>query len=307
MIQMPGSSYRGELSRLTSEEIVLRDSLQSTIKELATKIGSRNSGVYSKLADAANFLESALTKAGYLVNRKSFEVDQKVFSNLEVEIPGSEQAGEIVIVGAHYDTAFTSRGANDNGSGVAAVLELARLFKDTKPSKTLRFVEFTNEEPPFFQTNGMGSAVYAKTSKAKHEKIVAVLSLETMGYYSTQPNSQKYPVPLNLFYPSEGDFVGFIGDISSGKLVRSAIASFRQHTKFPSEGASLPSGLPGVGWSDQWSFWQQGYPAIMVSDTAPYRYPHYHTIDDTPDKIDFDRFAQVVKGLQSVIADLAGV
>ena len=185
------------------------------------------------------------------------------------------------------------------------MLELARAFALKKPGRTLRFVEFVNEEPPFFQTPDMGSVVYAKRSRKAGEKIVAMLSLETMGYYSDEPGTQKYPFPLNLVYPSSGNFIGFIGNIESGDLVRDAIASFRRNVQFPSEGAALPAQIPGVGWSDQWSFWQEGYPGIMVTDTAPYRYPYYHTAQDTADKINFDRLARVVAGLEKVISDLA--
>jgi hypothetical protein len=134
-----------------------------------------------------------------------------------------------------------------------------------------------------------------------------MLSLETIGYYSNEPGSQKYTFPLNLFYPTVGNFIGFISNPASGDLVRNAIASFRHHTKYPSQGAALPNKIPGVGWSDHWAFWQQGYPGIMVTDTAPFRYPYYHTPEDTPDKINFEPTARVVAGLAKVVADLAGV
>jgi Zn-dependent M28 family amino/carboxypeptidase len=171
----------------------------------------------------------------------------------------------------------------------------------------LRFLEFVNEEPPFFLSEDMDSLVYAKRCKQRQEKVVAMFSLETMGYYSDEIGSQKYPPPLGLIYPLQGNFIGFIGNIGSGSLVRDAIASFRRHTQFPSEGAALPSQIPGVGWSDHWSFWQQGYQAVMVTDTAPFRYPYYHTTGDTPDKVDYERLARVVVGLERVVADLSGL
>ena len=237
--------------------------------------------------------------------RQEYKIEDKTYYNLEVEKLGSEKPNEVIVIGAHYDSAFMSPGANDNGTGAAATLELARIFAQKSTKRTIRFVEFTNEEPPFFWTEDMGSLVYAKQIKQRQTKVVAMLSLETMGYFSDMVGSQKYPFPLNLFYPKQGNFIGFIGNLNSGDLVRRSIASFRRHAQFPSEGASLPGWIPGVGWSDQWSFWQQGYQGIMITDTAPYRYPYYHTLDDTFDRIDFDKLARVVSGLVEVISDLA--
>jgi hypothetical protein len=151
----------------------------------------------------------------------------------------------------------------------------------------------------------MGSWVYAKACRARGDNIVAMLSLETLAYYSTAPDSQHYPPPLGLAYPSTGDFVGFVGNVSSRSLVRRAIGTFRQSASFPSEGAALPEGVPGIGWSDHWAFWQEGYKAIMVTDTAPYRNPNYHLPGDTPDTLNFDNLARVTAGIEAVITQLA--
>jgi Zn-dependent M28 family amino/carboxypeptidase len=307
MIQMPLKSFKGELQPLTQKEIILRDALKQNVQTLACEIGKRNYRYYKNLVAANDFLSASFASAGYQVKKHPITIDNRTYYNLEVEIPGTTRAEEIVIIGAHYDSVFHSPGANDNGTGAAAVVELARLFADKKPTRTLRFVEFVNEEPPFFQTQNMGSLVYAQGCKQRQEKIVAMLSLETMGYYSDEIGSQKYPIPLGAIYPLQGNFIGFVSNIASLSLVRDVIASFRSHTQFPSEGAALPGIIPGVGWSDQWSFWQQGYPALMVTDTAPFRYPYYHTPEDTPDKVDFERTARVVAGLEHVIADLSGL
>jgi hypothetical protein len=152
----------------------------------------------------------------------------------------------------------------------------------------------------------MGSLVYAKRCQARGEQISAMISLETIGYFSDAPHSQKYPSPgLGVFYPTTGNFISFVGNFPSRGLVRRAIGLFREQGKIPAEGAALPSIVPGVGWSDQWSFWQCGYPAIMVTDTAPFRYPYYHMSSDTPAKLDYDRFALVVSGMEKVIVELA--
>jgi Zn-dependent M28 family amino/carboxypeptidase len=305
MLWMPGRSYTGALPPLQPAEIALQTALQKDVQKLAVEIGLRNAGADQKLDAAKRFLEQALTEAGYPVTPQEYQIDGKSYTNLAVQRLGTAKPNEVVLIGGHYDSAFTSPGANDNGTGAAATLELAKLFANKSTHRTIRFVEFTNEEPPFFQTENMGSLVYAKHIDPRREKIVAMLSLETMGYFSNGAGSQNYPFPIGLLYPTQGNFIGLIGNLKSGDLVRRAIGSFRQHAQFPSEGVVLPSWIPGVGWSDQWAFWQQGYPGIMVTDTAPYRYPHYHTADDTIDKINFDHLARVVSGLAEVIADLA--
>ncbi|MGC9525176.1 MAG: M28 family peptidase [Limnospira sp.] len=307
MALMPGRSYRGELPPLTPQQEQYRDRLQRDIEAIAG-LGEHNHVYYENLLQTEAYLEGRFAEAGYAVRRQEYPIGDRIFTNLDVEIPGTEKPEEIVVVGAHYDSVTGSPGANDNGSGAAAVLALADRFAGTAPKRTLRFVEFVNEEPPFAWTPDMGSWVYAKRSRQENEKIVAMLSLETMGYYSDAPGSQTYPLGLlNQVYPITGNFIGFIGNLPSGGLVRRAVKRFRQSVQFPSEGAILPNAVPGAGWSDHWSFWQEGYPAIMVTDTAPFRYPYYHTAEDTPDKVDCDRLSRVVFGLEGVVADLAGV
>ena len=223
--------------------------------------------------------------------------------NVELEIKGS--GDEVVLIGAHYDAVAGSPGADDNASGVAALLAIARRIRNIRPARTIRLVAFTNEEPPFFKTPEMGSYQYAKRAHERREKIVAMLSLESIGYYDTRPKSQQYPPPLNAFYPSVGDFIGFAGNLKSRALIRRCVASFRRHANFPVESAALPEIIQEVGWSDQWSFWQFGYPALMVTDTALFRNPHYHTPGDTADRLDYERMARVTEGLVGVTLDLA--
>src|SRR5690606_24455686 len=178
--------------------------------------------------------------------------------NIEAELTGETQPEQIVIVGAHYDTAPGTPGANDNASGVAALLALARRFAHSRPEKTLRFVAFTNEEPPYFQTPSWGAWVYARRCRQRGEKLVAMLSLETIGYYTDEPNSQQYPAPFGAFYPSEGNFIGVIGNVGSRRLVQQVVEILRQQAAFPCEGGAIPAEVPGVGWSDDWSCWQEG-------------------------------------------------
>ena len=224
--------------------------------------------------------------------------------NIIAEIRGGTRANEIVVIGAHYDTVYDCPGADDNTSGVAALLELARLLKTSHPARTVRFVAFVNEEPPWFQTEDMGSLVYAVQAHKLKENIVAAVSLETIGMYSDVEGSQQYPQGFKSLFPSRGNFIAFIGDLSSHALVRDAVRSFRSAAQVPSEGSSVPALIPGVGWSDHWSFWQEGYPAIMVTDTAHFRNPNYHRPTDMPGTLDYERMARVVHGLVRVVTDL---
>ena len=312
MIRMPDLHPPASISPLTADQRLLRDALKADVHTLAGTIGDRNviSG-YKALCAVADYIEDSLSKVGYQVRRQGYEVDQfkgRPCYNLEVEIRGSVHPEEIVVIGAHYDTIEKTPGANDNASGVAAMLALARAFAGTKPDRTLRFVAFVNEEPPFFWTHDMGSRVYARQCKARHERIVAMLSLETLGYYSDEKGSQRYPLRIfNLFYPTTGNFVGFIGNTRSRSLVRTVAGSFRRAGFCPSETAALPGWITGVGWSDHWAFWQEGYPAVMVTDTALFRYRWYHTADDTPEKLNYEMFTLVVEGLKKVVGDLACV
>lgn len=305
MIWMPGQSYRGALAPLTAEEVSLSQTLGQDIDGLAA--GPRSDP--ESLETAAQYIENRFGEAGLTAKRQTYEISGDTYSNVVAEIAGSERPDQIVLVGAHYDTAYTTPGANDNASGIAAMLALAERFNaspQNKPARMLRFVAFVNEEPPFFHTENMGSLVYARQAKANGDDILAMRSLETLGCYSDEPSSQKYPAPLNWLYPDVGNFIAFIGDVGSRKLVRTSIHDWRDRIQFPSEGAALPRGMPGVGWSDHWSFWQVGYPAVMVTDTATYRDPHYHTDDDRPEYIDRDRLARVVNGLGQLIGDFVG-
>jgi hypothetical protein len=304
MFWMPGCSYRDAPPPLTEPEIAMRDGLRDDVVGLAREIGERNASRYEALAAAADFLDESLEAMGYEVRRQRYEAQGKPFDNLEVEVRGVARPAEIVIVGGHYDSVPGSPGANDNATGAAAVLALARVFAGAQPARSLRFVEFVNEERPFAHTPLMGSVVYAARARARGERVVAMLSLETIGYYRDEPGSQRYPSVLGWLYPSTGNFVGFVGNFASRRLVRQTIGAFRRHARHPSEGGALPARLPGVGWSDHWAFWQAGYPAVMVTDTALFRYPYYHTAEDTPDHIDYDRLARVVGGLERVVADL---
>jgi Zn-dependent M28 family amino/carboxypeptidase len=272
---------------------------------LAGTIGERNLWSYGALEQAAQYVSTRLTTAGYTPRRQTFELAKLPLSNIEAVLDGTTPGAEIVVVGAHYDTVAGCPGANDNATGVAAVLELAQRFSGRPQPRTIHFVAFVNEEPPFFQTEHMGSAVYANALRSRDERVAGMLSLETMGYYSEERGSQRYPEPMTALYPDVGNFIGFVANIASARLLWRARRAFKRRTSFPLQSAAVPAAISGVGWSDHWAFWQAGYPAMMVTDTAPYRYPWYHTAGDTPEKVDYERLAHVVDGLEAVIETIA--
>jgi hypothetical protein len=306
LTRMPGHNPRFALAPLTLRERTLRASLAADVRALSVEIGERNVGHPRAYASAADWTASQLRQAGLQVHEESYAAGQTEARNLVGEIAGAVAKDQIVIVGAHYDSVKGTPGADDNASGIAALLALARHFARSQPQRTLRFVAFANEEPPFFQTEQMGSLVYARRCTARHENVVAMLSLEKMGYYSDAPDSQHYPFPFSLLYPSTGNFLAFVGNLSSQALTRDAVRKFRRAGKLPAEGAAVADVVPGIGWSDHWSFWRTGVPAVMVTDTAPFRYAHYHEETDTPEKLDYDRFARAVVGLADVIKELSG-
>jgi hypothetical protein len=305
MTAMPNSSYSGPFHPLNDHEQQLRGNLRQHVFFIGEKIGERNVWHPQQLEKTAAYIQEVLEDTGFSVSTQTYPAQGITVKNLEAEQRGSSVPEEIVIIGAHYDSVIGSPGANDNASGIGCILEVARLIAGQKLKRTVRVVAFVNEEPPFFQTSLMGSRVSASRSRQRNEKIVAMLSIETIGYYSDTPGSQHYPFPFSFFYPNTGNFIGFVGNLASRNLLRKVMASFRRHTAFPSEGVAAPGWITGIGWSDQWSFWKEGYPGVMVTDTAPYRYPFYHTIQDTPDKINYDHLARVVAGIARVVTEIA--
>lgn len=305
VIRMPGQSFRGELPPLTAAQRAIAARLEKDVTVLAGEIGERHMFRYEALEEAARHIEQAFEDAGHRPVAQTFTARGRPVRNIEVIIEGSDPSAAIIVVGAHYDTVRGSPGANDNATGVAAVLELARMLKSRPIARSVHLVAFVNEEAPFSYSDAMGSLQYVRRLRERGQEVAAMLSLETMGYYTDLPGTQRYPFPVSFFYPDTGDFIGFVGNVASRSLVRRVVTTFRRHARFPSEGIAAPEGLRGVSWSDHWAFWRQGVPAVMVTDTALYRYPQYHTADDLPGIVDNARLAPVVEGLAHVVEDLA--
>ncbi len=286
---------------------VNRADLEDFVHILSEEIGERHVGKIKNLERAAIWIESILSggNIGYQVKRQDYDAGGIQVRNLIAELPGTSSRDEIIVVGAQYDSIPGCPAANDNGSGVAALISLAQAFAGDQQIRTVRFVAFVNEEPPFFQTEKMGSRVYAKYCKEKGENIVAMISLETIGFFSDKEGSQETPPGLEGKFPTVGNFLAFVGNEQSKFFVDSARSSFQNECGIPALAGVFPESVPGVGWSDHWSFWKSGYSALMVTDTAPYRYPHYHKPTDTKDKINFEKLEKVTQGLKAVIENWA--
>jgi Zn-dependent M28 family amino/carboxypeptidase len=304
LLSIPGGAYCATARGLADS--ALAKNLRAEVETLSVKIGERNHLHKDRLDAAADYIEKSLANEKVRVSRQTFHVKGEPFYNIEAEIRGAARPEKIIVVGAHYDSAAGTPGANDNASGVAALIELARIFSDRAPDCTIRFVAFANEEPPFFWSKNMGSLVYARRCREKGEDIASMISIETIGYYSDAEKSQRYPFPINILKKNrKGNFIAFVSNISSRDLLHASMKSFRAGSDFPLDGMALPAFVPRVVSSDHSSFWRQGYRAIMVTDTARFRYPYYHKPQDLPDKMDFTKMAMVVEGIGKVTEALA--
>lgn len=300
---MPGRSASCT-SPLSPHEQVLVKRLSGHVRHLSVWLGERNEREIESLHEAADYIEEQFLSTGVgVVRREKVVIYTPLGSRVEadnvvLELPGSNGgADEIFVIGAHYDTVFGSPGANDNASGVAALLEIAHVLAQSKRRRTVRLVAFCNEEHPNMEAELMGSYSYAASCKRKKEKIIGMWSLETIGYFTDAPGSQHYPAPLNKLFPSVGNFIAFVGNYESRHWVHESISRFRDVATVPSEGIAAPGKFVDIDRSDHWGFWKAGYPALMITDTANFRYPWYHSSQDTHEKVSYENLARVVRGL----------
>jgi len=287
----------------TPDALALR--LREHVHILATEIGERNVWRPDALHETADYIRNVWSEQGLVVESQRYRVEGIESENLEVSLPGTGQPEAILLVGAHYDSVVGSPGADDNASGVAALLELPRLLVDAERDLSLRFVAFANEEPPFFFTAQQGSRVYARAVRRRGDDIRLMISLEMFGCYCDAPGCQRYPPLFRYFHPPQGDFIAFVSNLRSRRAMRRFARAFRRHSDFPCEQTATFAWVPGVGWSDHLSFWLHRYRAMMITDTAFYRYPCYHLPCDTPEKLDYRRMAKVTRGVADALAELA--
>jgi hypothetical protein len=304
---VPGKNHTGPLPVLTTVETELAERLERHVRAIASV--PHNISHFAALQAAAAYIERTLGEYGYVVGSQEFVVDGQRVRNIDAVIEPKHTDGQNVaalVIGAHYDSYADAPGANDNGSGVAATLELARLLKTHRPATTrIRLVLFVNEEPPYFKTENMGSWRYAKAMAERGERVRGMISLETMGAFSSEPGSQRYPWPYNLIFDDRANFIAFVGLPGGRSFLHDVVRAFRSKTQFPSVAGMGLDSIPGIGWSDHWSFYKFGFPAIMITDTAPFRYAHYHERSDTPDKVGFTELARVTMGIARAVQTLA--
>jgi Zn-dependent M28 family amino/carboxypeptidase len=303
VVRIPDVSSRGTTRALTAEDLALRASLMRDVATLASH-SQRNALDMRALAQSAEFIEASFHAAGLEPQRQAFHAGDVDYANVFAIVKGTTRPDEIVVIGAHYDSVFDSPGADDNASGVAGMLAVAHALAKHPADRTIHFVAFATEEPPFFRSMEMGSYHYAKSLHERRANVVGMLSVESIGYYSSKPRSQRYPAFLGRFFPAVADFIGVVGNLQSRGLAQRCAATFGRNG-VPVEAAALPSLVPEAGWSDQWSFWEFGYRAVMVTDTALFRNANYHTPDDTPDTLDYDQMTRVVVALTDVARELA--
>ena len=286
---------------------ITAEQLHRHVQHLAGAIGERNVYRPQALHAAEDYIRATWRDQGYEVIPQEYVVEGVRSANLEITRRGALRPAEIILIGAHYDSVQGSPGANDNGSGVAALLELSRLFASVEPACTVRCVAFTNEEPPFFLFGQMGSMHYARAARRRGDDIRLMISLETIGFYADTPGTQSYPPLFRYFFPDRANFIGFVSNFRSRRALRRLARAYRAATDFPMQHVATFAAVPGVAWSDHLSFWRSRYRALMVTDTAFYRYPWYHTGADTPEKLNYGEFARMTNGLFKALLDLTAV
>jgi Zn-dependent M28 family amino/carboxypeptidase len=276
------------------------ENLYKHVEYLSVKIGERHLWKNGTLDQAADYIESAFTEYGYTPWRQTYSCYGKSVSNLIAGKTGT--AKEVVIIGAHYDTVPGTPGADDNASGLAGLLELARLHQRSGNEKTLIFAAFVNEEPPCFGSHHMGSMIYANHLKEQNVPVEVMISLEMIGYF-THEIIQKYPVPcMRFFYPRTADFIGVVGNFRSSKYVSFFKKGIRKHSNISSRSLTAPEFFGGINLSDNYAFWHHGYRAIMITDTSFFRNRNYHLETDTIDTLNFEQMAEVVNGLYNALS-----
>lgn len=301
ILLLPCNLFAQEITTEHASEVRLR----STVKYLAETIGERSYRDIEKLNEAARYIEKTFRSYGCAVKKQAFIYKGNTYYNVIAEVQGLNPAkDEILVIGAHYDSAVGTPGADDNASGVAGMLELARLSMQQRPERTIRFVAFSLEEMPAFGTENMGSYVYARSLKNEGAKVYGMIALEMIGYFCDEDGCQNYPPILGWFRPKKGNYIILVGDLSSRGVTKQIGMSFARESDLPMESLNTFSWVTGVDFSDHRNFWHFGYNALMITDTSFYRYGYYHEKEDTPEKLDYKRMAALITGLHKTVKPL---
>ncbi len=296
---------------MSAENQAIEGNLRLHVDRLAGLIGPRYLQKPKTIQAAIGYIEGQWTGMGFSNSRETYDALGDQATNLIVELPGTKRADEIVLLGAHYDTVYSTPGADDNASAVAVLLEVGRLLREFRGKRTIRYVAFACEEPPYFNLDCMGSQYHARQARLRGDKILGMLCLEMVGYYCDSDNSQTVPplIPkwLRRFFPHRGNFLAAVGNMPSWKLCWRFRRGFKRGTRtMPLFSICLPENINEIRLSDNSSFWDQGYPALMLTDTSFLRNPNYHLASDTPDTLDYARMTQVTLGVAAALRLLAG-
>jgi hypothetical protein len=310
MVKCEGNWRKEPLEKKMKMELIeIKKSMESDIEYLQS-LGPRNSendASYKQLRQCEEWIKQKWESQGYVVKKQTFSYKGKEYSNLEIEIKGRILPSEIIIISAQYDTLPDSPGANNNGSGIAILFQLSQLLRKHTPDRTLRLLNFVNEEDPFFGTEMMGSFQYAKSCRQREEDILVMLSMDALGIYKDEPGSQRLPFPFSLFYPSRGNFLAFIGDFSSRKYMVETTRGFKKGSSFSIKAGVVPKWVEGAAWSDHLSFWRFGYPGIMITDTGGFRSLSHTTKEDTMEKLNFEAMSRIVIGMYASAVHLTSL
>lgn len=290
---------RSSISVRTKENDDMAVHLKGHVHFLSYEIGERSLREYNNLEKAARYIADRFAQSGLEVERQEFEVEGHKVCNIIARKTGTKSPNMVVVIGAHYDSYYTP-GADNNASGIAAVLELAAAISKKETANSFHFVAFVNGEPPYFQTPQTGSLVYIKNIQEKKENIKAAIILDSIGYYSNRL-PQRYPVGLGFFCPDKANFIAVVGNIASLKLMQSAEEIFKKSISLPSQAVA---GFDFVR-SDHWIFWKERYPAILITDTGAYRNPDFYSLADTYQMLNYRHMAQVVKAV-NLFAEMLG-
>lgn len=267
----------------------------------------RNHLHIASLDRAADYIADKLRETSETVRFQEYPVEGKTYKNVIAMYPGT--ADERIVIGAHYDVAGDGPGADDNASGVAVMLELAFLIKERKPQLPypVELVAYSLEEPPYFRTKFMGSAIHAKSLADAQTPVSVMIALDCVGYYTDTPGSQNFPLPgMTLLYPDKGNFLGVIGKFGQGSTVSRVKRGLLRRARIQIETITAPASLVGVDFSDHMNYWKHDYNAVLLSDTAFYRNHNYHKPTDRPDTLDYEKMVQVAEGLYGLITNWGG-
>ena len=278
--------------------------LEKHVRMLSETFIPRDADSTQNLDRVAAYISRQLRDAKGSVSEQTYNIGKKTYRNVIATF--GPTAGERIVVGAHYDAFHTFPGADDNASGIAGLLELARLLARDELPMRVDLAAFTLEEPPYFRTKWMGSAVHARSLKEQGVEVRAMIALEMIGCFSDERGSQGVPLPiLKLFYPSRGNFIAVVGKLGQRRLTRRVKKAMQCATELPVYSINAPSIVPGIDFSDHRNYWAAGYPAVMITDTAFYRNSRYHSARDTADTLDYSRMALVVEAAHAAVLDLA--